>query len=159
LRHRGQECKHLLAVRLWVAPHQAALPVRRSGQVTLISPAPPDRLGAEAIRIEAELERRAANAATSRELWGQRMSADRTQRASALPPQGVTAALPYRLRQAVATLPPAEAAALLGELRGLVSAYCPWPPRAVAWLPPRGAITAQISGVRAFLWLAQSHLT
>jgi hypothetical protein len=41
-------------------------------------------------------------------------------------------ALSYRLRQAVETLPPTEAAALLGELRELVSTYCPRSPRSAA---------------------------
>jgi putative ABC transport system permease protein len=41
-------------------------------------------------------------------------------------------ALTYRLRQAVETLPPAEAAALLDELRELVGAYCPGSPRSAA---------------------------
>jgi hypothetical protein len=40
--------------------------------------------------------------------------------------------LTYRFRQAVATLPPTEAAALLGELRELVDTYCPRSPRSVA---------------------------
>ena len=61
-----------------------------------------------------------------RDLGGGRMIvADRTQRASALTARGLAVALTYRLRQAVETLPPTEAAALLGELRELVSAYCP----------------------------------
>ncbi len=42
-----------------------------------------------------------------------------------LTPGGLAVALTYRLRQAVETLPPAEAAALLGELRELVGVYCP----------------------------------
>jgi hypothetical protein len=49
-----------------------------------------------------------------------------------LTPKGLAVAYTYRLRQAVETLPPAEAAALLGELRELVSAYCQRPPSVVA---------------------------
>jgi hypothetical protein len=41
-------------------------------------------------------------------------------------------ALTYRLRQAVETLPPTEAAALLSELRELVSIYYPRSPRSAA---------------------------
>jgi hypothetical protein len=52
--------------------------------------------------------------------------------AGPLTPRGLAVALTYRLRQAVETLPPTEAAALLGELRELVSAYCPPPPRPAA---------------------------
>jgi hypothetical protein len=51
---------------------------------------------------------------------------------SGLTDRGLAVALTYRLRQAVETLPPDEAAALLGELRELVSAYCPRPPRSAA---------------------------
>jgi hypothetical protein len=69
-RNRGQDCKHILAVRLWVTRNEAAQPVRRSRYATPISPAQADRVAAEAIRLEAELERRAANAATYREIWG-----------------------------------------------------------------------------------------
>jgi hypothetical protein len=46
--------------------------------------------------------------------------------------RGLAVALTYCLCQAVETLPPAKAAALLGELRGLVSGYCPRSPRAAA---------------------------
>jgi hypothetical protein len=60
------------------------------------------------------------------------MSADRTQRASALPPRGVAVALTYRLRQAVEPLPPAEPAALLAELRELVQTYALRLPRPIA---------------------------
>ena len=42
-----------------------------------------------------------------------------------LTPRGLAVAYTYRLRKAVETLPPTEAAALLGELRELVQAYCP----------------------------------
>jgi hypothetical protein len=60
------------------------------------------------------------------------ISASTTRRASALTARGLAVALTYRLRQAVETLPPSEAAALLVELRELVSAYCLRPPRSAA---------------------------
>ncbi len=53
-------------------------------------------------------------------------------RSGGLTPRGLAVALTYRLRQAVETLPPAEAAELLVELRELVSAYCPGSPRPAA---------------------------
>jgi hypothetical protein len=53
-------------------------------------------------------------------------------RSGGLTDLGLVVALTYRLRQAVETLPPAEAAELLVELRELVSAYCPRPPRSAA---------------------------
>jgi hypothetical protein len=46
--------------------------------------------------------------------------------------RGLAVAYTYRLRQAVETLPPAEAAALLGELRELVSVYAPRRPNPAA---------------------------
>jgi hypothetical protein len=49
-----------------------------------------------------------------------------------LTPRGQVVALTYRLRQAVETLPPTEAAALLGELRELVSVYATRSPRPAA---------------------------
>jgi hypothetical protein len=60
------------------------------------------------------------------------MSAERTQRVSTLTPRGVAVALTYRPRQAVETLPPTEAVALLSELRELVCVYCPRSPRPAA---------------------------
>jgi hypothetical protein len=45
---------------------------------------------------------------------------------------GLVVALTYRLRQAVETLPPTEAAALLGELRALVDEYAPHRPNPAA---------------------------
>ena len=53
-------------------------------------------------------------------------------RSGGLTDRGLVVALTYRLRQAVETLPPTEATALLGELRELVTAYCPRSPRSVA---------------------------
>ncbi len=53
-------------------------------------------------------------------------------RSGGLTSKGLAVAYTYRLRQAVETLPPVEAAALLGELRELVSAYCPRSPRSAA---------------------------
>jgi hypothetical protein len=53
-------------------------------------------------------------------------------RSGGLTDRGLAFALTYRLRQAVETLPPTEAAALLAELRELVSAYCPRGPRSAA---------------------------
>jgi hypothetical protein len=50
-------------------------------------------------------------------------------RSGGLTDRGLAVALTYRLRQAVETLPPTEAAAQLGELRELVSTYCPRSPR------------------------------
>jgi hypothetical protein len=46
--------------------------------------------------------------------------------------RGLVVALTYRLRQAVETLPPTKAAALLVELHEFLSTYCPRPPRPVA---------------------------
>jgi hypothetical protein len=68
--NRGQECKHLRAVRLWVARNEGAQSVRRSRHATPISPAQADRAAAEAIRLEADLERRAANATMYHPIWG-----------------------------------------------------------------------------------------
>jgi len=51
---------------------------------------------------------------------------------SGLTPRGLAVALTYRLRQAVEVLPPAEAAALLGELRDLVGVYAPRRPNPAA---------------------------
>ena len=48
------------------------------------------------------------------------------------PRRGLAVALRYRLRQAVETLPPAEGAALLAELRELVQTYAPRRPNPAA---------------------------
>jgi hypothetical protein len=53
-------------------------------------------------------------------------------RSGGLTPKGLAVALTYRLRQVVETLPPAEAMALLAELRELVSVYAPRSPRSAA---------------------------
>jgi hypothetical protein len=58
--------------------------------------------------------------------------ASSARRSGGLTSRGLAVAYTYRLRQAVETLPPAEAAELLAELRELVSAYCLQSPRPAA---------------------------
>jgi hypothetical protein len=53
-------------------------------------------------------------------------------RSGGLTSKGQAVALTYRLRQAVETLPPTEAAVPLGELRELVSIYSPRSPRSAS---------------------------
>jgi hypothetical protein len=53
-------------------------------------------------------------------------------RSGGLTPRGLAVALTYRIRQVIETLPPTEAAVLLGELRELVRTYCPRSPRSLA---------------------------